>query len=92
MVVCHFMLEYGDAYAAETLLYFIMDHALGDFGAVALFLICLNAWERHGSRFGLEWGLMKLTNTHCRPETEGALTVIKRPLKCSNPLNFVKNL
>ena len=39
MVVCHFMLEYGDAHAPESLLYFIMDHALGDFGAVWFLLL-----------------------------------------------------
>jgi uncharacterized membrane protein len=39
MVVCHFMLEYGDAHAPESLLYFIMDHALGDFGAAWFLLL-----------------------------------------------------
>lgn len=39
MVVCHYMLEYGDAHAPESLLYFIMDHALGDFGAVWFLLL-----------------------------------------------------
>jgi len=39
MVVCHFMLEYGNAHAPESPLYFIMDHALGDFGAVWFLLL-----------------------------------------------------
>ena len=39
MVICHFMLEYGDAHAPESLLYFIMDHALGDFGAAWFLLL-----------------------------------------------------
>ena len=39
MVVCHYMLEYGDAHAPESPLYFIMDHALGDFGAVWFLLL-----------------------------------------------------
>jgi len=39
MVVCHFMLEYGNAHAPESPLYFIMDHVLGDFGAVWFLLL-----------------------------------------------------
>ena len=39
MVVCHFMLEYGNAQAQESPLYFIMNHALGDFGAVWFLLL-----------------------------------------------------
>ena len=39
MVICHYMLEYGNAQAAENPLYFIMDHALGDFGAVWFLLL-----------------------------------------------------
>jgi len=39
MVVCHFMLEYGNTQATESPLYFIMNHALGDFGAVWFLLL-----------------------------------------------------
>lgn len=39
MVACHFMLEYGNASAQESMLYFIFNHALGDFGAVWFLLL-----------------------------------------------------
>ena len=30
--------------------------------AVTVFLVCLKAWERHGNKYSLEWGLGKLTD------------------------------
>lgn len=34
MVICHYMIEYGDPTSAQSPLFFFMNHFLGDFGAV----------------------------------------------------------
>lgn len=39
MILCHYMIAYGDALAAESIPYFILDHVIGDFGACWFLLI-----------------------------------------------------
>ena len=39
MIIIHFMIAYGNAQAAESLLYFILDHLIGDLGATWFLLM-----------------------------------------------------
>jgi len=34
---------------------------------VALFLVCLKAWERHDGKYSLEWGLRRITESIGKP-------------------------
>ena len=39
MIIIHFMIAYGDEKAAESLLYFVLDHLIGDLGATWFLLM-----------------------------------------------------
>ena len=61
MILIHFMIAYGDAQAAESLLYFVLDHLIGDLGATWFLLMVgmsqvLSASRKKGAG---EFNLMK---------------------------------